>query len=103
LVVPRASPRRCSTHDLWYHGIGTNNNDGIIHPFNSSTDGVYRSSCIGFQITSGHSNVECRIEQHNHVGGTEFGDVNVGSQEPSASGHHESSQTGMAHHHHSNN
>ena len=97
-----------STHHLWYHGVGTNNGDGYIHPLNSSSDGAGRTSCISWLVSSGHGAVDCALEPHNHVSNNDdpsctiCGDVYVGGEEPSASGHHESSQTSMAHHHHSN-
>jgi len=82
--------------NLWTHGCGdctSNYPDGWIHPFLDSSDGTYRNSCVAWAENGVHGSVRCQISNHNHV------DLTT-AFEPQTSAHTESSQTGLAHHHH---
>jgi hypothetical protein len=76
----------------WTHGCGEcTNSDGYTHPFLDSSDGAGRSSCVAW-AEGDHGPIKCELATHNHV--------DHWGVEIFVSAHTESSQTGLAHHHH---
>lgn len=84
------------TYALWGHGYGYGDgwHSGKVHPFLASTDGAWRTSCVGYQKQNYHSESQCKVDNHNHMNFT----TTLNKAYYGASTY--STQTALAHHHH---